>query len=200
MIALFNQYVSFAKTHPRVIGLFNFIYQDLPQKRNGVAVGGMSPGLNRIPRLKQRVAAFGARFASGGPGGGPGGGGRGPKEEPPGNGSPTRLEFTPGTLVLTENQSIETANHKLVMQGDGNLVLYRKADSKDQWASKTTGKCNVKPCRVVFQKDGNLVMYQANNQYVWDTKTNGAGKLVLRDDAPFIRILGLGGGVLWSKP
>lgn len=61
----------------------------------------------------------------------------------------------------------------LVMQGDGNLVLYR-SNGQALWNSRTagTGKHN----RLVVQDDGNLVIYTNANKAVW---SSGTTKVVL---------------------
>ncbi len=58
----------------------------------------------------------------------------------------------------------------LVMQEDGNLVLY-KHDRKDPvWNTATYG--NGEGCRLVMQNDRNLVVYNDSNQPLWATNTN----------------------------
>lgn len=76
----------------------------------------------------------------------------------------------------------------LVMQADGNLVMYRSGDFNPRfavWASNTNGKGRG-PCRCVMQKDGNLVIYDADNRPTWASNTNGKGvgpyRLVMQND------------------
>lgn len=59
--------------------------------------------------------------------------------------------------------------NNLVMQGDGNLVLY-DAQSKPYWYSSTAGKGT---SHLVMQDDGNLVVYNGNGQATWSSRTNG---------------------------
>ncbi len=59
-----------------------------------------------------------------------------------------------------------TAN-RLVMQGDGNLVLYT-AGGQALWNTATAGNPGA---RLVVQTDGNLVMYSAGNAVLWATYT-----------------------------
>lgn len=54
-IGLFNNYVKLAVARPRVVGIFNFIYQNLPQKGGGV-------GLESLPSLRTRVVTIGQKF------------------------------------------------------------------------------------------------------------------------------------------
>ena len=57
----------------------------------------------------------------------------------------------------------------LVLQGDGNLVLYNPsaagAREHPKWASKTNGKA--KDCILVMQDDGNLVLYNGYKRAIW---------------------------------
>ncbi|WP_216838948.1 hypothetical protein [Caulobacter sp. S45] len=55
----------------------------------------------------------------------------------------------------------------LVMQGDGNLVLY-DVQSKALWSSQTSGNAGA---YLALQTDGNLVVYSASNAAVWNTGT-----------------------------
>ncbi|MBP2173106.1 hypothetical protein J3E05_001438, partial [Methanococcus voltae] len=57
--------------------------------------------------------------------------------------------------------------NKLVMQSDGNLVIYKK-DNKPIWASNTDGKGGNK---LVMQSDGNLVIYKKDNKPIWASNT-----------------------------
>jgi hypothetical protein len=71
--------------------------------------------------------------------------------------------------------------YELRLQGDGNLVLYRIADWKPLWWSKTEGRLI---SAVTMQLDGNLVMYGAG-EAVWSSNTYGGpdvSHLVLQDD------------------
>jgi hypothetical protein len=93
-----------------------------------------------------------------------------------------RVEVQPtGALVLYDNYSnkqLWSSNTKgdardLVMQNDGNLVLYAKNDSVI-WASETTGKKG--DYFLALQDDGNLVVYQGIYQSpkatpIWATDT-----------------------------
>jgi hypothetical protein len=73
---------------------------------------------------------------------------------------------------LCENKiSSSTAN--LIMQDDGNLVVYDKQGNY-KWASGSNGKGSP-PYRLMMQTDGNLVIYDKNNVATWATATNGKG-------------------------
>jgi hypothetical protein len=73
----------------------------------------------------------------------------------------------------------------LIMQGDGNLVLYRTQFGQALWASNTWGK----PVnRAVMQTDGNFVAYEAGGTPRWSSGTWGhAGAwVILQDDGNLV--------------
>jgi len=86
--------------------------------------------------------------------------------------------------VLYQGESLNSINgrFKLVLQADGNLVLYDK--DKALWSSGTNGK-NAK--KLVMQNDGNLVLYGPNGP-VWASNTSGnrGAYLVLQDDGNLV--------------
>lgn len=55
-----------------------------------------------------------------------------------------------------------SANTRLVMQGDGNLVTYQ--DGQARWSSRTQGNPGA---YFVVQNDGNLVVYSSSNRPLW---------------------------------
>lgn len=59
---------------------------------------------------------------------------------------------------------------KLLMQSDGNLVLYALQD-RPVWDSNTVGR-GIPPYRLIMQSDRNLVIYYGRNQPIWATGTN----------------------------
>jgi serine protease len=100
-------------------------------------------------------------------------------------GSPNRLlysRFTPpncglasGNFTLFAQQSLKSCDGRLalVMQSDGNLVLYK--GGTPLWASQTQGSNH----RAVMQSDGNLVVYNGNNAPVWASNSGGYPGAVL---------------------
>jgi|GEM_PF-4822355 len=82
---------------------------------------------------------------------------------------------------LSVGQFLASSNgaYKLIMQGDGNLVMYN-IFGYVIWASGTMGKGGNS---VAMQRDGNLVIY-AGGKAVWasGTMNKGGVKLVLQDD------------------
>eukprot|EP00756_Hemistasia_phaeocysticola_P013168 Hpha_TRINITY_DN15255_c0_g1::TRINITY_DN15255_c0_g1_i1::g.66103::m.66103 len=80
--------------------------------------------------------------------------------------------------VLTSRTLDTNVPLTLVMQGDGNLVLYRGKmhPSHTLWASGTSEKVDwLRAVRAMMQSDGNLVLYTSIPQPVWATNTNGMG-------------------------
>lgn len=88
----------------------------------------------------------------------------------------------PGELQLRDNAFVGTATRQLVMQQDGNLVLYDyDGEAGEQgepiWATGTNGTFNV---RMVYQRDGNLVLYNLRNQPIWASGTQRYSNSELR--------------------
>lgn len=82
---------------------------------------------------------------------------------------------------LKSGKSLVSNNgyHKLVMQNDGNLVLYSLG--VPIWNSNTWNPGKVEG--LVMQGDGNLVMYSTNGQPVWSSDTRGSNAaLIMQDD------------------
>ncbi|MBY7740121.1 lectin [Paenibacillus polymyxa] len=90
----------------------------------------------------------------------------------------------PGQMLL-KGQSLQSANgvYKLILQEDGNLVLYTQQGIA-LWSSRTNGEA-VK--YALMQTDGNFVIYGYPNP-LWSTRTNGWSNafLVLQDDGNLV--------------
>src|SRR5215203_33066 len=86
---------------------------------------------------------------------------------------------------------------ELVMQGDGNLVLYRTDDGRALWASNTWQE---PVTYTVMQEDGNLVAYSADGQPYWATNTDGhpGAWVILQDDANLV-VYDIDGSPLWAS-
>lgn len=88
--------------------------------------------------------------------------------------------MSPGTTLAT-GQSVTSCDGRftMVIQGDGNLVLYQNG-VRALWANYVFGSNH----RLAMQGDGNLVVYNGSNQAVWHTGTwghNGAYLAVQND-------------------
>jgi len=116
--------------------------------------------------------------------------------------------------VLLTNQYIVSPTGKcfLIMQSDGNLVLYAGSGPNDNhgglWAALTAPK-PIGSYFATLQTDGNLCIYKGtgptNNQgFVWGNFTSGQDFLQLGDDMKLSVCRGTGSsnnlGVLWSVP
>jgi hypothetical protein len=95
--------------------------------------------------------------------------------------------------ILNPNQSLyvnqflisPNGKYKLIMQTDGNLVLYRVYDNYALWSSGTAGQA---VSRVIMQGDGNLVIYLTNGRPIWASRTQGnpGSHLRLQDDGNLV--------------
>lgn len=85
--------------------------------------------------------------------------------------------------TLYMNQYIESGagNFRLIMQGDGNLVMYRK-DGTPRWSTGARGYNSI------MQWDGNFVLYSALRTSQWNTATdrNPGARLVVQDDGNLV--------------
>jgi hypothetical protein len=83
---------------------------------------------------------------------------------------------------LLPNQSLRVGDsllsydekYRLILQGDGNLVLY--SPTRALWSTATVGRGGM---RLILQTDGNLVLYRSDWVPVWDSRTDGQGSVRL---------------------
>jgi hypothetical protein len=104
------------------------------------------------------------------------------------------------------DQKLTSGNGKytLIMQGDGNLVLYTESNTP-VWATSTPGSGAV---RASLQDDGNLVLYtkEVERRFrrdvaaaVWASQTRGENvRLILQDDRNLV-IYNSDGRELWAS-
>ncbi|MET7684029.1 protein kinase [Streptomyces sp. NPDC005423] len=93
--------------------------------------------------------------------------------------------------LLNAGDSLQTRRTRLLMQPDGNLVLYDE-NGKARWASDTSGD----GLRALFQEDGNFVIYDAAAKPVWASDSAGHpgavlsllqdGNVVIRQDSTVV--------------
>ena len=97
---------------------------------------------------------------------------------------------------LAKGESITSNNgaYKLILQDDGNLVLYARDHAI--WATGTDGQNVV---RAEVQSDGNFVLYTPDKP-VWASQTKGKKdvKLVLQDDRNLV-LYEKGTHAVWSS-
>jgi hypothetical protein len=110
---------------------------------------------------------------------------------------PARLN---ANQLLGVNQQLVSSNGKarLLMQSDGNLVLYRVSDNRALWASGTYGKPMT---QALMQTDGNFVGYNSGKTIAyWSSHTYGfpGASVVLGDDGNLLVVLP-SGAVLWAS-
>ena len=100
----------------------------------------------------------------------------------------------------TQTDTVTQGSVKLIMQTDGNLVLYG-ADGASLWSSGTFGK-GTGPYRATMQPDGNLVLYDSTNSPLWHTETYGKGdapyRAVVQADSNFV-VYDSKNTALWSS-
>ncbi|WP_275906263.1 protease pro-enzyme activation domain-containing protein [Burkholderia semiarida] len=92
-----------------------------------------------------------------------------------------------GTM-LKPRQAVYSAsgNHELLMQDDGNLVLYNTTNGAAVWNTRTYGNPGA---YAVFQTDGNFVVYSANGTPLWYSATygqSGEQYLAVQDDGNMV--------------
>ncbi|MEV5240729.1 hypothetical protein AB0K89_16750 [Streptomyces cinnamoneus] len=82
-------------------------------------------------------------------------------------------------FTLERGRSVSSDTARLVMQTDGNLVIYDEFNVA-RWATGTVNR----GWRTAFQEDGNLVVYTRSGQAVWASNTAGrpGSRLVIQDD------------------
>ena len=90
-----------------------------------------------------------------------------------------------GTVVLEANQSLGSCDGRfdLVLQGDGNLVLYQAG-----WALWHTSTHGNSGAWAAFQEDGNLVVYSAWDTPLWSSESHGhwGAELAVQDDGNLV--------------
>lgn len=114
-----------------------------------------------------------------------------------GGGAPSTVLLASGAQ-LSPNQSVTTSDgtHRLVYQGDGNLVFSRVGGGP-VWASNTAGRSLG---LVAMQGDGNLVVYDAASVPRFHTVTHGNPGAQLHFDAGRLHVIAPNGARLWSSP
>ncbi len=97
--------------------------------------------------------------------------------------------------TLYSGQYLSSANgsYFLLMQTDGNLVLYISTNwvpINAMWSTRSWASSYQRPYRLMMQTDGNLVMYDNINRPVWASGTDNYGvkphRLVLQDDGNLV--------------
>lgn len=112
-------------------------------------------------------------------------------------------EIPAGMLEMQDGSFIATSTRKLVMQADGNLVMYdydapNATERSALFASDTSGIFNM---RALFQSDGNLVIYDLRDRQRWASRTNGypSAVLTLKDDGDVQILRSTGSYPIWGQ-
>src|SRR4051812_18752682 len=99
----------------------------------------------------------------------------------------------PGESIRKGEYRVSTnGKYELILQYDGNLVLYRLSDRRALWATGTNSSSPAASVSAVMQTDGNLVMYVNTTGFstpIWASNTNQNGRsgvLVLQDDGNLV--------------
>src|SRR5262245_26989078 len=99
--------------------------------------------------------------------------------------------------VFPVDWACSNAKGTLIMQSDGNLVIYSEVGTP-LWATGTVGH----PGAVaVFQGDGNLVIYDPSGMPLWASNTGGVapgGQATFQDDGNFV-IYTAAGYPVWAS-
>lgn len=104
-----------------------------------------------------------------------------------------------GQLRLNAGDAISTQNRYLIMQNDGNLVLYRFNNGQVGEPLWATGTNWGHQHHTIFQEDGNLVVYDQWNNPLWASGTHGSGsQLILQRDGNLV-IYDSGGYAIWAS-
>lgn len=109
--------------------------------------------------------------------------------------SPTDTLVAGSQLGAGQSISSLDGRYTLVMQSDGNLVVYGPTGAI--WNTATaTGNGSV----TAMQSDGNLVVYRSGGVAVWSSNTapSGGNRLVMQSDGNLVIYSG-GGPALWSS-
>lgn len=102
----------------------------------------------------------------------------------------------PDSMALDQYLQSPNGQYKLLMQDDGNLVIY--GNGKATWASNTVGAGG---SSLNMQGDGNLVIYTSGGKAVWSTGTSGTGngnRLVMQNDGNLVVYSSIGRAV-WAS-
>lgn len=102
----------------------------------------------------------------------------------------------PAGTTLSSGQEFSSGNSKLVMQADGNLVLYTK-DKKPIWATRTDNN----PGAVArMQSDGNFVVYAADGKTaLWSSKTTTPYSYAVLHPRGVLVLYSASGQSLWTS-
>ena len=93
-------------------------------------------------------------------------------------------------VFLRVGQNLTSPNGRahLIMQDDGNLVLYCTSTNRAVWATHTRDSHPEKP-GAMFKRDGNIIIFDMKmvvRRYAANSHDKGGAKLVMQDDANLV--------------
>ncbi|HUC35848.1 MAG TPA: hypothetical protein VMR97_01850 [Acidimicrobiales bacterium] len=110
---------------------------------------------------------------------------------------PTGDSMSDGQIMCSSNQAIHSSNvqYELVMQSDGNLVIY--FSGRAIWSSGSYGNAGD---YLAMQSDGNLVIRSSSGTALWNTGTygNAGDHLAMQSDGNLV-IYSSSGSALWAS-
>jgi hypothetical protein len=108
-----------------------------------------------------------------------------------------QAEQQPSSQTIQAGSFLISAAITLMMQADGNLVVYQIGTHRPLWASHTVGLGGT---YARMQTDGNLVIYKPGNASVWSTRTccHSNAWLAIQDDGNVV--IYTSGGAASAKP
>jgi subtilisin family serine protease len=124
-----------------------------------------------------------------------------------GPGSPNLLLYTANAVTDTlargerldagQSKSSNDRRYKLVMQTDGNLVLYATATGQPLWHTRSNGSGAT---HATLQTDGNFVVYTAAGVPVWHSRSDRttADRLMVQNDSNVV-LYGPQGQYFWHR-
>lgn len=99
------------------------------------------------------------------------------------------------SLASGASETSKNGRYRLVMQVDGNLVIYDRGQAI--WHTRSSGNPGA---RLEVQSDGNLVVYSKANAPLWYSRTSAVNtKLILQDDGNLVLYSSAGVPLWWSK-
>lgn len=106
-----------------------------------------------------------------------------------------RATALPKGQVMRAGQSLHSPNgeYELVLQGDGNLVIY--AFGRAVWWTGTSGS----GLWAAMQTDGNFVIYTAGGKALWWTGTSGSGSFRAQVESNGSLVIVRSGAVVWTS-
>jgi len=109
---------------------------------------------------------------------------------------PTYVDRLVPVQGLVMNTSITSTNgqYTLVLQWDGNLVVYGPSGAR--WSTMTGGQPSA---QALMQSDGNFVLYGPTGQVYWNSQTGGhpGAGIVMQNDGNLV-IYDTNGTPLWA--